>query len=311
LHRATPVSTSIRSYVAGGSRSTVNAADDQHFMQESGANMMANESRDKIESPQNFGFTSVVMDAIQKMGGSAMGSASGMMSQIAASAETFVSFMGGNRSFPVIGNMDDRRHRLQGLDQGDSGMFSTQGRKQQFHMSSDGGFWSAPQDKTVRMAVLSEDSEKDQTSQSYQAQQSAQLPGGRAHAAALAAVAAGRIPDISVPLIDPIPGVPTLYDTGGTGSATSGTNSAGTYNGMKMGQKSLKQKNQDSKRFIHVTKDEAAQSGTNVRGYLDDGNGYYEVNKDKNMYCGALKGKGQFALVSTLKGPAKNTLAKL
>jgi hypothetical protein len=207
--------------------------------------------------------------------------------------------------------MDDRRHRLQGLDEGDSGMFSTQGRKQQFHMSGDGGFWTAPQDKTVRMALLSEDSEQDMTSQNYQAQQTRQLPGGPSHAAALVALRAGKIKDILDPLVDPIPGVPTLYDTGGTGSATTGTNAAGSYNGMKMGQKSLKQKNQDSKRFIHVTKDEGAISGSNVRAYLDDGNGYYEVNKDKNMYCGAIKGKGQFAFVTTVKGPAKNTLARV
>ena len=42
------------------------------------------------ESPQNYGFTSVVADAKKGKDG-----------QIEQSAEGFMSFMGGNRSFPV------------------------------------------------------------------------------------------------------------------------------------------------------------------------------------------------------------------
>jgi hypothetical protein len=52
-------------------------------------------------------------------------------------------------------------------------------------------------------------------------------------------------------------------------------------------------------------------SGTNVRGYDDDGNAYYEVNSDKKFYCGAARSKGKFALVVTLKGPTKNVLGKI
>ena len=150
MHRATPLNTSFRAYVAGGSRATVPGVDDSKLMQESNGNFMSNEQRSGIESPQNFGFTSVVMDADKNQDGS-MGN----------SAESFVQFMGGNRSFPVFGNMDDRRHRLKELAKGDSAMFSTKGRKQQFHMTSDGGFWTAPRDKTVRMALIDEDSEQD------------------------------------------------------------------------------------------------------------------------------------------------------
>src|SRR5262252_4407094 len=243
MHRATGSNSSFRGYSSGGSRSVVGSADDSKFMQEMLGNFMKNETRSAIESPQNYGFTSVVMNAVQSLGGSGLSGGMSAISKIVSSAETFMSFMGGNRSFPVAGNMDDRRHRLMGMDQGDSGMFSTQGRKMQHLMTGDGVFGHAPNDKTYRMALLDDNSEKDMTSQSYQAQQTAQLPGGPAHKAALLALAAGKIRDIIEPLIEPEPGVPTLYDTGGTGSATSGTNSFGSMGSMKMGQKSLKDKN--------------------------------------------------------------------
>ena len=179
MHRATGLTSSFRAYTGGGARSAVGSADDSTLMQESAGNFMAGEARKAIESPQNFGFTSVVMDAIQ----GAAGQASSMIGQFVASAESMIGFMGSNRSFPVAGVMDDRRHRLNGLDKGDSAMFSTQGRKQQFHMSDDGMFASAPNDKTMRMALIDEQSEQDATSQSYQQQQSS--GGGNTAAAAV------------------------------------------------------------------------------------------------------------------------------
>ena len=65
------------------------------------------------------------------------------MGKIIDGAETFMSFIGGNRSFPAAGNMDDRRHRLFGLAEGDTAMFRGKDDKQQFHMTGDGGFWSS------------------------------------------------------------------------------------------------------------------------------------------------------------------------
>ena len=154
MHRATPLNTSIRSYTAGGSRSVVDKVDDTKLMQEMGGNFMANETRDAIESAQNYGFSSVVFD-----------SEKGQDGKIAASAETFIGFMGGNRSFPSAGNMDDRRHRMFKLDKGDTAMFRGRGDKQQFHMTGDGGFWTAPQNKTLRMHLLQQDSESNATVQ--------------------------------------------------------------------------------------------------------------------------------------------------
>jgi phage gp45-like len=143
MHRATPRSTSFRAFSAGGTRSVVHEVDDSKEMQEGKGNFMKGETREAVESPQNYGFTSVVMDGDKDKDGN-----------LTDGPETFTSFMGGNRSFPVNGPMDDRRHRLKGLDKGDVAMFRTKDDNQQFHLTGDGGFWSAPTDKTVRMQLV-------------------------------------------------------------------------------------------------------------------------------------------------------------
>jgi phage gp45-like len=127
--------------VAGGARVTVPEVDDTKLMQESQGNFMANEARSAIESPQNYGFTSVVRDAVKDAQG-----------KIQQSAETFVSFMGGNRSFPVFGNMDDRRFRLKELQKGDVAMFDY--FQHQFHMNTDGIFTTGRTDKKVKVQLI-------------------------------------------------------------------------------------------------------------------------------------------------------------
>lgn len=117
MHRATPANTSFRSYSAGGARSVVDKADDSKMMQEMGGNFMKGETRDKVESPQNYGFTSVVRPATKGKDG-----------QITESAEAFISFMGGNRSFPVAGVMDDRRYRPMGLKPGENAQYDDVGQ---------------------------------------------------------------------------------------------------------------------------------------------------------------------------------------
>ena len=154
MHRASPSNTSFRAFSGGGTRSAVDIIDDLKLMQEHAGNFMAGESRKGIEAPQNYGFTSVVMPAIKDA-----------LGKITDSAEAMVSFMGGNRSFPVAGVMDDRRHRLFGLQPGDVGMFRTALDKLQFHFSKDGGFLTGPRDKTVRMQLLDEDSGQQQQQQ--------------------------------------------------------------------------------------------------------------------------------------------------
>jgi phage gp45-like len=149
MHRATPLNSSFRAYVAGGARVTVPEVDDTKLMQESKGNFMANEAREKIESPQNYGFTSVVRDATKD--------AQGKLQQ---SAETFVSFMGGNRSFPVFGNMDDRRFRLKELEKGDTAMFDY--LQHQLHMNADGIFVTGRTDKKMKLQLV--DPPQDQSS---------------------------------------------------------------------------------------------------------------------------------------------------
>jgi phage gp45-like len=143
MHRATPIQTSFRSYVGGGARSVISGVDDSKLMQEMAGNFMKGETRQKVESPQNYGFTSVVMDADKGQDG-----------QISGGAEGFITFCGGNRSFPVCSVMDDRRHRLQNLQKGDVAMFRTRSDQQQFHLTQDGGYWTAPDNKTARMQLV-------------------------------------------------------------------------------------------------------------------------------------------------------------
>jgi len=143
MHRATPLNSSFRSFVAGGARSVVHAVDDSKLLQEMAGNFMAGESRSAVEAPQNYGFTSVVFDATKDA-----------MGKVVAGAEVAMSFLGGNRSFPLAGAMDDRRPRLFGLQKGDTAMFRGKDDKQQFHMTGDGGYWSAPQGKALRMALV-------------------------------------------------------------------------------------------------------------------------------------------------------------
>jgi hypothetical protein len=125
-----------------------------------------------VESPQNYGFTSVVMDADKDQNG-----------QVSGGAEGFISFCGGNRSFPVCGVMDDRRHRLKGLEKGDVAMFRTKDDQQQFHMTQDGGYWSGPDSKTLRMQLISQQQDQQQQQGGQQSngsgQQGAQKPTGQ------------------------------------------------------------------------------------------------------------------------------------
>jgi len=157
MHRATPANTSFRAFCAGGSRTCIHAIDDLKQLQEMGGNMMAGENRSKVESPQNYGFTSVVHNPIMdKLG------------KVTSCAEGFMSFMGGNRSFPVCAIMDDRRHRLTNLLEGDVAMFRGAADQLQFHLAQTGGFWTGPNSKKLRMQLI-------QPQQQQQSQQPGQM----------------------------------------------------------------------------------------------------------------------------------------
>ena len=155
MHRRTPVDTSFRSYSAGGARAVVKEVDDTKQMQEATAFFMKEEKRKEIEAPQNYGFTSVTMDADQ--GGSGGGGEQEPQNEydkIKDAAEAFITFVGGNRSFPVAYPIDDRRHRLKNLDKGDTAMFRLKDDQQQIHMTEDGTFISTREDKLFRVALV-------------------------------------------------------------------------------------------------------------------------------------------------------------
>ena len=275
MHRATPLMSSFRAYVAGGARATIPEVDDKKLMQESQGNAMVNEARKAIESPQNFGFTSVVMDATKDA-----------MGRIQSCAESFMQFMGGNRSFPVFGNMDDRRHRLKELEKGDTAFFGTVGRMLQSHLNADGMFHTAPRDKTVRMQLVDKDSQNDQQVQAKQVRTMLRRQG-----------LSRREVDRLMPL--PFP----LDSAQGGGSGQEGD--------TEMGQKALYKDGQKSFRFMEVTKDKSRMGGTTCHLALEDGKTYIHCNSDKQVYLGAEAGKGSFDYVVTVSGPCVNTKGKI
>ena len=159
MHRATPANSSFRGYVAGGARAIVLEVDDTKLMQEHKSNFLWNEQRDKIETPQNYGFTSVCMDADADGQGN-----------VTSCAETIITFVGGNRTLGVAGPMEDRRHRLNSLEKGDVAMYRTKDDRQQLHMvKSDkytGTFLSTRNDMTWRYALVPKPQQQDQQQQS-------------------------------------------------------------------------------------------------------------------------------------------------
>jgi hypothetical protein len=113
MHRITGSGSGFRAYSGGGARALISAVDDGSLMQTMNGLGMKGEAFSGSkkggkfkgpESPQNYGFTSVVADAMKGKDG-----------QIQQCAEGFMSFLGGNRNLPVCAMMDDRRHRLKEL----------------------------------------------------------------------------------------------------------------------------------------------------------------------------------------------------
>jgi hypothetical protein len=197
--------------------------------------------------------------------------------KILACAESFVQFMGGNKSFPVMGNMDDRRHRLKELEKGDVALFRTVADKLQMHFSGDGGFMTGPRDKMLRMHLLDEDSEK----QDQQQQGGSQKDAGPEQQA-------------------------------GDGGSSGGGGQQGGQQQAPKGQKARYKDGLKSYRFIEVTKDKTRMGGTNCHMDLDDKNTYVHVQgNDKHVYLGAEATKAKFAYVVTTGGPCVNTKGKI
>jgi Bacteriophage Mu Gp45 spike protein len=162
MHRQTPVNTAFLSYTSGGARAVVRDVDDTKEMQEAHADFLNEESQDKIEAPQNYGFTSVTMDCDkgQQQSTGSSGGQKKKFDDLQDGPESFVTFVGGNRSFPVIYPIDDRRHRLRNLSKGDVAIYRTAKDRQQLHMvKSDDGkyvgtYLSTREDMMWRFALV-------------------------------------------------------------------------------------------------------------------------------------------------------------
>jgi phage gp45-like len=147
MHRSNGANTAHRANVGGGARTTIDKVDDGPLMQTMAGNAMKGETRKDVESPQNYGFTSVVADAKKGKDG-----------QIEQSAEGFMSYMGGNKAFPVCGVMDDRRHRLKELAKdaakGATAVFGQKEWGQQYLNTEDGQFITGNKEKKNRMQLV-------------------------------------------------------------------------------------------------------------------------------------------------------------
>jgi len=224
MQRQTPLDNSIRGYQGGGCITCVPTVDDSKGIQESnGSRGMKGENWPQNISPQNYGFTSVIADAIKS-------GASGAIQQV---AEGFMSFMGSNRSFPICSIMDDRRHRLKNLAQdaakGATAMFGLKEWGQQFLNTDTGMFMTGNTEKKLRFQLVD--------NQNGQQQQGGGAKGGtRKFRDARSGV------EFEIELLADGSGA----SSGGAGAGESG--SAGTT-----GQKTLHK--QDSKTYIDVTKD--------------------------------------------------------
>lgn len=144
MHRATPANSSFRAYSAGGARALISKFDDLKGVQQVAASFMRGEARKGIEHVQQYGFTSVPFDPDpEKDGKPGLG------------PETIMNFIGGNRAFPSMGPIDDRRHRLKGLKPGDVGMFRGAKDGLQFLLREGGMFMSAQAGKKLHFQIAS------------------------------------------------------------------------------------------------------------------------------------------------------------
>lgn len=98
----TPLARRISNLVA---RAVVRRADDSAKMQLLQVDVLTDETRDEVERVQNYGFTSAPFDG----------------------AEAVVLFVGGRRDHGLAVAVDDRRHRMTGLQPGEVAVYTDEG----------------------------------------------------------------------------------------------------------------------------------------------------------------------------------------
>jgi phage baseplate assembly protein V len=132
MRRSSSADAAKRAYL-GASRATITKVADGKKMQEIDVDITSDESRQGVERPQNYGFTSNPLPP------SANGDA----------AEAIMVGMGGSRSHPVVVAIDDRRHRLKDIKSGESAQYDDQGQK--VHLTRDGIVMETPKKFTLNV----------------------------------------------------------------------------------------------------------------------------------------------------------------
>lgn len=125
MRRSSSSDAAKRAYL-GSSRATITKVDDKKKMQEVTIDGVADERRQGVERPQNYGFSSNPLPP----------------SENGDAAEAIMMGLGGSRSHPVIIAIDDRRHRPKDIKSGESLMYDDQGQK--MHLTREGIVVSAP-----------------------------------------------------------------------------------------------------------------------------------------------------------------------
>jgi hypothetical protein len=302
MHRNTPNNIALRTHTAGTTRATVaHMEGDTSLMQSVSADVSSNESRSGIEAPQNYGFTS-----------------HNHSRDDSGSAETFISFQG--RSFPSCGPVDDRRHRLRGIDEGDCAMHRGKDDDMQTHFASDGMYHSAPQQ--VRMQLVPSGSGKaNAPQQKPQATTAANIAKIESYAKYGPRIEvrlwAGLEPEIQLELDRDLErrfGVEAFAGNGGGGSGGGGSGGGGQQQGgKKTGQKAVKDAGQDSPDFCHVKKGEARMSSASkvrLSTSKEDDDVLHEAGGGKD-YVGGTPAKHKFSKNLTLAGPSINGYSKI
>ena len=306
MHRATPRTTSLRAFSSGGSRALVDTIDDNSLMQAMSVNMMNSESRTGVEAGQNYGHTSVNFKADKDASG-----------KITMCSETTFNYMGGNRAHPMAGNLDDRRHRLRGLSEGDSAVHRGKDDDMQIHLAGDGMYHSAPQ--MVRLQLVPSGSGKANPPQSKpQASQAKQSLYAKHGPHIEARLWAGLEPELQQQLeieLDRLEGRPRIEARAGNGGGggSGGGGQQGQQQNKPTGQKAVNTAGANSKDFVHVKSAEARiSSGKKVRlsTSKDDDDVLHESSGGFD-YVGGTPDKHKFSIILTLAGPSKNGKARI
>ena len=231
-----------------------------------------------LEAMQNYGSTSVPMPPQMGKDG-----------QVEKGAETIINFLGGNRSFPMAGPTEDRRHRLKKLKPGDVAMFDH--LQQQFHFNGKGSFLTGVAGKVIRMALA-------------EVKKKAGGQGGSGSGAAPRArtMAIG----VAVRAGEPQIGTHVTNGSASPGGASEPGASAGA--GAETGQEARNEST--STQYTEVGPEKTESVNKEHRITLQDKEIGVQI-VDGSVYLGGLKDKHQFAKVKTVSGPSMNVYARI